>query len=130
MTASTKGPIAYLRSEKAAQQIDFYVSAFGAIEHDRRPTEDGRIMHCHLEINGGSLMLSDSFAEHGYPFEGYKGVTLTLMVEDGQTWWDRAVTAGCTANMPFETQFWGDRYGQLTDPFGVNWAINEPATAA
>ncbi len=130
MTASIKGAIPYLRSEKAAEQIEFYKTALGAIEHDRRPTPDGRIMHCHLEINGGSLMMSDSFAEHGYPFEGYKGVTLTVMVEDGQSWWDRAIAAGCTANMPFETQFWGDRYGQLTDPFGVAWAINEPGQKA
>ena len=127
MTVSTKGPIPYLRSEKAAEQIEFYKTAFGAIEHDRRPTPDGRLMHSHIEINGGSLMMSDSFPEHGYPFEGFKGVMLTLMVEDGQTWWDRAVAAGCTAQMAFETQFWGDRYGQLTDPFGVSWAINEPA---
>lgn len=130
MTASITGAIPYLRSEKAAEQIEFYKTAFGAVVHDTRPTPDGRLMHSHLEINGGSLMMSDSFPEHGYPFEGYKGVTLTVMVEDGQMWWDRAVAAGCTANMPFETQFWGDRYGQLTDPFGVSWAINEPAKAA
>ena len=106
MTVSTTGPIAYLLSDKAAEQLEFYKTAFGAVEQDRRATDDGRIMHCHLEINGGSLMLSDSFPQHGYPFQGFKGVTLTLMVEDGQMWWDRAIGAGCVANLPFETQFW------------------------
>lgn len=119
------GVIPYLRPANAAESIDFYKKAFAATEVDRRPTDDGRVMHCHLQINGGALMMSDAFPEHGYPFEGYKGVMLTLVVADGQAWWDRAVAAGCSVVLPFDVQFWGDRYGQLTDPFGVSWAINE-----
>ena len=130
MTVDTRGVIAYLRSEKAVEQLEFYKKAFGAVEHDRRPAPDGRLMHCQFEINGGSVMMSDAFPEHGYPFEGYKGVMLTLMVEDGQAWWDRAMAAGCAVELAFDTQFWGDRYGQFRDPFGVSWAINEPAKTA
>ncbi len=126
MTINT-GPIACLRSDRAAQQLEFYKMAFAAIEHSRTPAPDGRLFHCHIEINGGSLMMSDSFPEHGYPFEGFKGVVMTLVAEDGQAWWDRALAAGCTTEMAFETQFWGDRYGQFQDPFGVTWAVNEPA---
>ena len=125
MKPNYQGVTPYLRSADATKSIDFYTAAFGAIEHDRRAAPDGRIMHCHLEINGGPLMLSDAFPDHGYAFEGYKGVMLTLVVADGQVWWDRAVAAGCEVEMPFDTQFWGDRYGQFRDPFGVSWAINE-----
>ena len=130
MTVNTKGAIPFLRSEKAVEQLEFYKTAFGAIEHGRRPTPDGRLMQCHFEINGGSLMMSDSFPEHGYPFEGFKGMVLTLIMQDGKAFWEQVVAAGCTVEMAFETQFWGDRYGQVKDPFGVIWGINEPAEAA
>ena len=50
-----------------------------------------------------------------------------LVVEDGDLWWNRAVEAGCTVVMPFEKMFWGDRWGLLADPFGLVWAIDEPA---
>ena len=123
--SNMSGVIPYLRAPDAARAIDFYKAAFGAVEVSRMPTDDGRVMHCHLEINGGALMLSDAFPEHGAPFEGFKGVMMTLAVPDGQAWWNRAIAAGCTVVMPFELQFWGDRYGHMTDPFGVTWAINE-----
>ena len=55
-----------------------------------------------------------------------KGMTLQLVTYDGDMWWNRAVAAGCTVTMPFTEQFWGDRYGRLRDPFGLDWAINEP----
>ena len=51
---------------------------------------------------------------------------MTLVVADGQAWWDRAVAAGCRIKMPFAKAPWGDLYGGLLDPFGVNWAINQP----
>jgi PhnB protein len=51
---------------------------------------------------------------------------LQLVVADGQTWWDRAVAAGCTVAMPYERQPWGDDWGLLRDPFGIHWAILQP----
>jgi uncharacterized glyoxalase superfamily protein PhnB len=85
-------------------------------------------MHCHLEINGGSLMLADCFPEHGMGHQPSHSFTMTVVVpSDVDSWWKRAVEAGCEVTMPLEKQFWGDRYGALRDPFGVNWAFNEPA---
>jgi PhnB protein len=55
------------------------------------------------------------------------GFNLTLVVDDGEAWWSRALAAGCTVVMPFERQFWGDRWGTLLDPFGLKWGIDEPA---
>ncbi len=50
-----------------------------------------------------------------------------LLVDDAQAWWSRAVEAGAEIVMPLDVQFWGDLYGQLRDPFGVTWALNQPA---
>ena len=92
------------------------------------PAEDGkRLMHCHLIIHGGSLMLADAFPEYGYPLQPSHSFTMQLVVSDVQTWWDRAVAAGCTIRQPLEVAFWGDLYGALVDPFGVLWAMNQPA---
>ncbi len=130
MTPPMQGPIAYLRSEKAGEQADFYIKAFAAVDHDRRSTPDGRVMHCYLVINNGALMISDAFPEHGYAFESFKGFSLTLVVDDANLWWTRAVEAGCTVTSELKVEFWGDRFGTLVDPYGVNWAINEPAKKA
>jgi uncharacterized glyoxalase superfamily protein PhnB len=84
-------------------------------------------MHIHLYINGSSVMLSDAFAEHGHPWVQPQGFNLTLQVDDIDAWWRRAIDAGATAVMPVQEMFWGARYGQLRDPFGVLWAMNEPS---
>jgi uncharacterized glyoxalase superfamily protein PhnB len=85
-------------------------------------------MHLHLYINGGSLMLSDPYPEQGVPLKEHQGYTLMLPLVAGEieNWWKRAVDAGCTVVIPLADQFWGDRYGQLRDPFGVNRALDAP----
>ncbi len=124
----TSGVIPYLNVDGAGAAADFYRKAFAAKEIARMPAQDGkRLMHCHLEINGGSVMLSDAFPEHGHPHKPLQGCVMHLVVSDGDAWFDRAVKAGCKVIAPLEKQFWGDRYGRLSDPFGVEWAINEPA---
>jgi PhnB protein len=87
--------------------------------------ESGRTMHIHLYVNGSSLMLSDGYPEHGCPVEKPQGYNLTLQVKDIDSWWKRAVDAGATIVLPLQDMFWGARYGQLRDPFGVLWAMNE-----
>ncbi len=122
------GVIPYMVIDGAAQASEFYQKAFGAKEIARMPAQDGkRVMHGHLEINGGSMMICDPFPEHGHGFQASPSATMQLVVKEGDTWWNRAVDAGCKVTMPFERAFWGDRYGRLVDPFGINWAINEPA---
>ncbi len=72
-------------------------------------------------------MLNDPMPEHGYPLQPPQGYTLTLIVDDIDTWFSRAVEAGATVAVPVATMFWGDRYGQVIDPFGIRWAMNESA---
>jgi PhnB protein len=115
---------------RAADAIDFYKAAFGADELMRHPADDGRLLHAHLRINGSSLMMHDDFPEHhGGQACAPAGVMLHLQVNDADGWWNRAVQAGAKVIMPLEDQFWGDRYGQIEDPFGHRWSIGAPSAA-
>ena len=113
---------------RAAEAADFYKKAFAAEEVMRQTADDGRrLMHIHLHINGGSLLMSDEFPEYSQSkVREMGGFTIHLQVDDADTWWERAVAAGCEIRMPIENQFWGDRYGSLRDPFGVDWSIGGP----
>ena len=71
-------------------------------------------------------MLSDAYPEHGHPLQAPQAFNLTLEVKDIDTWWRRAVEAGSQVVMPVADMFWGARYGQLRDPYGVLWAMNQP----
>ena len=117
-----------IRDGKAAEAIDFYKAAFGAQEMMRMPADDGkRLMHAHLKINGASLMLADEFPEYGGASAAApEGVTLHLQVSDADALWNQALAAGATPLMELADQFWGDRYGQLRDPFGHRWSIGAP----
>lgn len=120
------GVIAYLQVDGAAAASEFYQRAFGAKEVARHPLDDqGRTMHIHLYINGSSVMLADFYPEHGYPAVKPQAFTLNLDVKDIDTWFQRAVDAGAEVTLPVQVMFWGDRYGQLRDPFGVNWSMNQ-----
>ena len=115
---------------RANEAVDFYKRAFDAKELGRHPAEDGRrLMHAHLSINCADLMLSDDFPEFhgGGSAPAPAGVTLHLAVNDADQAWSRAVGAGAEVTMPLADQFWGDRYGQLVDPFGFTWSIGAPA---
>ena len=122
-----KGVIPYLNVDGASEVSAFYQRAFGAKELMRMPAEDGkRLLHCRLEINDGVLMMSDTFTEHGPPFQPSESFTMQLVVDDIDAWWKRDIDAGCTAVAAPQVMFWGDKYGQLTDPFGIHWAMNQP----
>jgi PhnB protein len=121
--------IPYLTVKGGKAAVDFYTRAFGAVEQFRNTADDGeRILHARLSINGGVIMLSDDFPEYrgGQAAPPPAGVTLHLQVDDADAWWDRAVRAGAQVGMPLADQFWGDRYGQLKDPFGHSWSIGGP----
>ena len=116
---------------RAARAIDFYTKAFGAEELMRHPSDDGRLMHVHLKVNGSSLMMHDDYPEHGHAPAGQPAcVMLHLQVNDADAWWNRAVGAGASVIMELADQFWGDRYGQIEDPFGHRWSIGAPSALA
>jgi PhnB protein len=124
--------IPYLTVSDAAAAIEFYKTAFGAMEIDRHyAPESTLIMHAHLVINDGSVMLSDDFSSEREGKSstpqalGGSPVTIHLQMGDVDAFWEKALTAGATVKMPLADQFWGDRYGQLVDPFGHRWSIGE-----
>jgi PhnB protein len=125
------GVIPYLtiREGRANEASAFYQRAFEATEVRRAASDDGkRLLHCQLSINGGTLFLSDDFPEYrgGLPAPEPASVTLHLEVDNADRWWERAIAAGAEIRMPLEDQVWGDRYGQLRDPFGHSWSIASP----
>ena len=116
----------------AAAAIDFYVKAFGAVEVGRVPGPDGKLIHAAVRINGQTVMLNDDFPETcgGRSMTptalGGTPVTIHLTVTDVEDSFARAVRAGATVVQPLQDQFWGDRYGMVTDPFGHRWSMGQP----
>ncbi len=116
----------HLVCDGAADAIAFYVKAFGAIESGRLPGPGGKLMHAQVRIGDSALMLVDAFPEMGaLDPKALNGspVTIHLYVEDVDAVVAQAVAAGATVTMPVADMFWGDRYGQLRDPFGHHWSI-------
>jgi uncharacterized glyoxalase superfamily protein PhnB len=111
----------------AAEAIEFYKKAFGATEVMRLPGADGKLIHASIRIGDSAVYLVDEFPAWGsFGPLGLKGTTVTihLSVPDVDQWWARAVGAGCTVKLPLADMFWGDRYGQVTDPFGHVWSLS------
>jgi PhnB protein len=122
----------HLVVSNAAAAIDFYKKAFDAIELARHSAPGtNKLMHAHLEIYGGHLFLADDFSSQmGGKSEtpealGGSPVTFHLQVDNADVAWAQAVAAGAKVTMPLADQFWGDRYGQLRDPFGHKWSIGQ-----
>lgn len=118
----------------AIAALEFYAKAFGAQEMMRVPTEDGkRLMHAAMQINGATVYLVDDFVEYREQCGGGKiiapkeagstGVMIHLDVPDCDAAVKRAVDAGATILMEPADAFWGDRYGQVLDPFGHAWSF-------
>jgi PhnB protein len=116
----------YIQVDDANRAIEFYKRAFGAKERNRMPGPNNTIAHAEIEIGDSVIMLSDPFPQS--PLKSPKdigGSTASLMIytEDADETVQQAVDAGAKITMPVETQFWGDRYGRVEDPFGHNWQI-------
>jgi uncharacterized glyoxalase superfamily protein PhnB len=134
MTASTVKPIPegmhsltpHLVCAGASDAIAFYKAAFGAVETSRLPGPQGRLMHAAVRIGDSTLMLVDEMPEWGaLGPKALKGspVTIHLYVADVDATVAQAVAAGAKVTMPVADMFWGDRYGQLEDPFGHRWSV-------
>jgi uncharacterized glyoxalase superfamily protein PhnB len=82
-------------------------------------------MHAEVRIGDAIVMLNDDFPEFGLPplAEGRLPVTLHVYVPEVDSLWAQATAAGCQVTMPLADQFWGDRYGQVKDPFGFSWSL-------
>jgi PhnB protein len=110
----------------AAEAIEFYKKAFNATETSRLPGPSGKLMHASIRIGNSAVMLVDEAPEWGMlgP-KALKGspVHIHLYVDDADAFTAQAVAAGARVTMPVADMFWGDRYGQIEDPFGHRWSV-------
>jgi len=108
--------------------IEFYKKAFGAVEGKISFGPDGKqVMHAEIKIGDSVVMLNDEFPQMGClgpKSLGGSPVAIYLQVDDADMWFERAVKAGATATMPIADQFWGDRFGQVVDPYGHKWGVS------
>jgi len=107
--------------------MEFYKSVFGAKETVCMKGPDGKIGHAELKIGDSHIFLADEFpGMNTAPVPGVKNACgIFLYLENVDATFNRAVAAGAKVDMPLENQFWGDRYGKITDPFGHQWGLSQ-----
>jgi PhnB protein len=121
--------IPYLIIKDAAKAVEFYKKALGAKEIGRLTSPDGKIGHCELQIGNGRMMLAEEVPQWGNKSPqtlGATPVSLAIYVENVDEVYKKAMAAGAIADekMPLQDQFYGDRSGTFTDPFGHKWTIS------
>jgi PhnB protein len=110
----------------AARAADWYVQALGAEERGRIPVPNGRYMQIELRWGDSAVMIADEFPEMGVlsPLSiGGQYGALAIHTDDVEALWQRAVEAGAEIFLPLQDVFWGDRHGEIIDPFGHKWAL-------
>ena len=115
----------YLIVDDASRAIEFYKEAFGAEEKFRLPAGK-RIDHAEIKIGDSVVMLADELPEMehlGPKSRGGSPVSLLIYLPNVDASFERAIKAGAKETRPVENQFWGDRTGTLTDPFGHQWSL-------
>lgn len=116
----------HLICASASEAVDFYKKAFNAVEQVRLPGPGGKLMHACVLIGSSQLMLAEENPQWGaLGPKTLKGspITIHLQVENADETMAQAVAAGAKVTKPISEMFWGDRYGQVEDPFGHRWAI-------
>jgi PhnB protein len=123
----------HLVCKGAGAAMDWYKVGLGAEELMRLPGPDGRLMHGSMKVNGCMVMLADEFGDVGPehrtaapPSLGGTCVVMHVVVDDCDAWIARAEKAGANVIAPAADQFWGDRYGQIEDPWGHRWSLATP----
>jgi PhnB protein len=115
-----------LAIQGAVQALEFYKEAFGATEKHKLMMPDGRLGHAEIGLGDSVIMLADEFPEYGGkapPTLGGSPVCIHLYVEDVDAFFKKALAAGAKERRPVMDQFYGDRSGQLEDPFGHLWWV-------
>jgi PhnB protein len=110
----------------AAAAADWYARALGGEERGRIEVPGGKLMQVELRFGESAVMLADEFPELGVlsPLSiGGTATVLHLSTNDVDSLWERAVEAGAQVRQPLSDAFWGERYGQITDPFGHRWGL-------
>ena len=129
VTTAPQAVTAYLSVRDAARALDFYAKAFGATETLRLTEPGGKIGHAHIMIEGSTIMLADEYPDYGVVGPqtlGGSPVRIKLNVANVDEFVRKAVAAGATIERPIQDQFYGERAGQVSDPFGYTWIVATP----
>lgn len=105
-----------------------YREVFDAVERSRVELPDGRLIHVELDVGGSAMMLADEFPEHeafSPATTGHVSATFYLHSDDVDAVWERALGAGATVLRDVTDTFWGEREGQIVDPFGHRWGLTQ-----
>jgi len=116
----------HLTFKDATKAIAFYAKAFGFEQRMLKAGMGGQgVMHAEIRLGDTTLFLADDMMQGGKTVEAGSAAAFVphIWVADPEAVWKRAIDAGCKEVMPLADQFWGDRYGQVVDPFGLTWAI-------
>jgi PhnB protein len=116
----------YLSVHNPAQALDFYKRAFGAEEVMRMNNPQGAVSHAEIKIGDSIVMLAEESPSSGLRSPqslGASTVSILLYVNDVDSAFKQAISAGAKEQQPLSNMFWGDRYGRLTDPFGHSWSL-------
>ncbi len=117
---------AHIVVRDAARAADWYRAVFGAEERGRVEVPGGKLMQLELRLGDSAVMLADEFPELGVLSPVSIGGTATVLhvsTDDVDAVWQRALDGGAEVRQPLQDVFWGERYGQITDPFGHRWGI-------
>lgn len=129
MTVTGKKVEVYLCAKGAAAAIEFYKKAFGAVETGARILDpQNRIGHAEFRIGETLLMISDEHPEINILSPQSLGgtpIALTVHVDNAKAAYDQAIAAGATVLRPLADQFYGERSGQITDPYGYRWTLSQ-----
>ena len=109
----------------AASAASWYRDVLGAEERTRITLPDGRLIDVQLWLGSSMLVLADEFPEHGAVAPVTPSVVLYLHVADIDAVWDRALAAGAAVVRELQDAVWGEREGQITDPFGHRWGLTQ-----
>jgi PhnB protein len=110
----------------AAKAAKWYKDVLGAVERERVPLPGGKFMQIELQFGNTIVMLADEFPEMGVlsPLSaGYSPVALHYSTNNVDALWEKVTDAGVQVLQPLQEQFWGERYGQIADPFGYRWGL-------
>lgn len=116
----------HIVARDAGQAAEWYKKVFGAEERGRIPVPGGKFMQIELWFGDSAVMIADEFAEAGALSPqaiGGTPVVLHFSTENVEALWKRVIDAGAEVLQPLQDQFWGDRYGQIRDPFGYRWGL-------
>lgn len=112
----------------AARAAEWYTQALGAEERGRIPVPGGKFIEIELHFGDSTVMIADEFPEIGVLSPESVGGTygaLHVATDEVDALWKRAVDAGAEVYQPLREQFWGDRHGQIIDPFGHRWGLSQ-----